>query len=54
MSYTLNIYIILLKVKTRAGGMIQVIRHLHSKYKALSSNPSIAKKNIKLLEEKIV
>jgi hypothetical protein len=27
----------------RAGGMAQVVEHLHSKCKALSSNPSITK-----------
>jgi hypothetical protein len=31
----------------RAGGVTQVVEHLPSKHKALSSNPSIAKKKKK-------
>jgi hypothetical protein len=36
---------IILKVTLRAGGMAQVVHHLPSKPKALSSNSSIAKNN---------
>jgi hypothetical protein len=30
--------------KKKAGGVAQTVEHLHSNYKALSSNPSTAKK----------
>jgi hypothetical protein len=38
------------KIATRkgAGGMIQVVEHLPSMYKAVSSNPSTAKKKKKI------